>query len=140
MKLELNSLSTVIKVPEKREQISGVVPRARSRSPKLATVSMKVSNNATLSSLEEVRSLADGGNRGNASRELTLPVDMDVVRIVSEDTDSEESGESSEDETPETLPEVSQSGQIKSGVYLHGGRSCINDLSLPDFFLTTGER
>jgi len=99
-----------MKISEKQEQISEVIPRARDLPQKLAAL---ISSNTTSSSLEEVRPLAGGGNRGNASRELTLPVNMDVTRIISED--SEESEESDEDETAEALPEVSQSVQIKSG-------------------------
>jgi hypothetical protein len=105
-----------VKIPEKQEQISEVAPRTRDLSQKLAVlVATKVFNNTTSSSLGEVRSLAGGGSKENANRKLTLPVNMDVTRIISEDIDSEESEESDEDETPEALPEVSQSVQIKSG-------------------------
>lgn len=99
-----------MKTPEKREQIGEVIPIIRSMSPpqKLATlISTRISNNDTTSPpLEEVRSLLDGGNRENASRDLTLPISMDIAKIISNDSDSEES-EEDEDETLEVLPEVS---------------------------------
>nr|XP_012228352.1 PREDICTED: uncharacterized protein LOC105675647 [Linepithema humile] len=103
-----NRTNKAMKIPEKREQIGEVVPRARSRPQKLAALaSTKISNSTTFSPLEVVRSLAGGGSRRNASRELTLPINMDVTRIISEDTDSEES-ESGEDATLEALPEAQE--------------------------------
>lgn len=101
-----------MKTPEKREQIGEVIPIIRSMSPpqKLAMatlISTRISNNDTTSPpLEEVRSLVGGGNRENASRELMLPISMDIAKIISNDSDSEES-EEDEDAMPEALPEVS---------------------------------
>lgn len=97
-------------MPEKREQIGEVIPIIRSMSPpqKLAMatlISTRISNNDTTSPpLEEVRSLL--GNRENASRELMLPISMDIAKIISNDSESEESDED-EDVMPEALPEVS---------------------------------
>jgi len=101
-----------MKIPEKREQISEVIPKTRSTLPpqKITTlISTRISNNVTTSqSLEEIQSLLDGGNRENASRELKLPISMDITKIIANDSDSEESEEEEdEDEMPEALPEVS---------------------------------
>lgn len=100
-----------MKTPEKREQIGEVVPVIRSMSPpqKLAMatlISTRISNSTTSPPLEEVSSLLGGGNRENASRELMLPISMDIAKIISNDSDSEES-EEDEDVMPEALPEVS---------------------------------
>lgn len=99
-----------MKVPEKRERIGEVVPIIRSMSPpqKLAMatiISKRISNNDTTSSpFEEVRSLLGNGNRENASRELMLPISMDIAKIIS--NASAENGKENE-EVPEALPEVS---------------------------------
>lgn len=101
-----------MKVPEKREQIGEVIPIIRSMSApqKLAMatlISKRISNNTTSPPFEEVRSLFGGDNRENASRELMLPISMDIAKIISDDS-AEESGEEDAEETPEALPEVSR--------------------------------
>lgn len=103
-----------MKIPEKREQIGEVIPIMRSMSPpqKLAMatiISTRISNNdTTFPPLEEAQSLLGGNQRENASRELMLPISMDIAKIISsDDSDSEESNEEEEDEMPEALPEVS---------------------------------
>lgn len=104
-----------MKIPEKREQIGEVIPIMRSMSPpqKLAMatiISTRISNNdTTFPPLEEAQSLlGDGNQRENASRELMLPISMDIAKIISsDDSDSEESNEEEEDQMPEALPEVS---------------------------------
>lgn len=100
-----------MKIPEKREQIGEVIPIMRSMSPsqKLAMatlISSRISNNdTTFPSLEEAQALlSDGNQRENASRELMLPISMDIAKIISE---SDESNEEEEDEMSEALPEVS---------------------------------
>lgn len=137
-----------MKIPEKHEQIGEVIPIMRSMSPpqKLAMatiISTRISNNdTTFPSLEEAQSLlGDGNQRENASRELMLPISMDIAKIISsEDSDSEESNEEEEDEMPEALPEVSRNVQIKNNANLCDARSRINDLSCLNFLSTTGER
>ncbi|KMQ87890.1 protein spaetzle, partial [Lasius niger] len=104
-------VASAMKMPEKREQIGEVIPIMRSMSPpqKLAMatlISTRISNNdTTFPRLEEARSLlGDGNRRENASRELMLPISMDIAKIIS-DSDSDESNEEEEDEMPEILPE-----------------------------------
>lgn len=108
-----------MKIPEKREQIGEVIPIMRSMSPpqKLAMatlISTRISNNdTTFPRLEEARSLlGDGNRRENASRDLMLPISMDIAKIIS-DSDSDESNEEEEDEMPEVLPEVSRNVHVK---------------------------
>lgn len=48
------------------------------------------------------------GGRENASKELKLPINMDIAKIISEDSDLDESEEEDVGEVPEALPEVSQ--------------------------------
>lgn len=50
--------------------------------------------------LEKVRALLSNGSRQNGSRELVLPRNMDIVKIVSDDATGDE-------ESVEELPEVS---------------------------------
>ncbi|XP_036144210.1 neurotrophin 1-like isoform X2 [Monomorium pharaonis] len=56
---------------------------------------------------EEVGSPLEGGSRQNASRDLILPVSMDIAKIITNDDDSD-SEESDEDEIPEALPEAQE--------------------------------
>ncbi|XP_018368714.1 PREDICTED: uncharacterized protein LOC108764824 isoform X1 [Trachymyrmex cornetzi] len=112
-------VASVMKTPEKREQIGEVIPiiRSMSQSQKLAMatlISTRISNNDTTSSpLEEVQSLL-GGNRENASRDLMLPISMDIAKIISNDSDSEESEEEDEDVIPEVLPEAQELRLVRS--------------------------
>ncbi|XP_011267920.1 neurotrophin 1 isoform X1 [Camponotus floridanus] len=109
-------VASAMKIPEKREQIGEVIPIMRSMSPpqKLAMatiISTRISNNeTTFPPLEEAQSLlGDGNQRENASRELMLPISMDIAKIISsDDSDSEESNEEEEDEMPEALPEAQE--------------------------------
>lgn len=81
----------------------------------------RISNNDTsFPPLEEAQSLlGDRNQRENASRELMLPINMDIAKIISSaDSDSEESNEEEEDETPEALPEVSWNVQIKNNKFM----------------------
>ncbi|XP_011629502.1 neurotrophin 1 isoform X2 [Pogonomyrmex barbatus] len=109
-----NRTSKAMKMPEKREQIGEVIPIIRSMSPpqKLAMatlISTRISSNDTTSPpLEEVESLLGSGNRENASRELMLPISMDIAKIISNDSDSDEGGGEDSDEMPEALPEAQE--------------------------------
>ncbi|XP_025156704.1 neurotrophin 1 isoform X1 [Harpegnathos saltator] len=103
-----------IKLPEKQEQISERISSARSVSPpqKLsmaALISKRMStNDTTSSSLEEARSLL-GGSRANASRELKLPISMDIAKIISDDSAEEtEEEDDDEEDAPEALPEAQE--------------------------------
>lgn len=72
-----------------------------------ALIAKRTSNNDTTSStFEEVRSLLSN-SRANASRELVLPINMDIAKIISEDSEETDEEEDEED-APEPLPEVSE--------------------------------
>ena len=82
--------------------------RSISSPQKLATVTListRISNNDTTFPPLETQSLLGDGKRENASRELMLPINVDIAKIISED--SEESDEEGEDGMLEALPEVS---------------------------------
>ncbi|XP_029168028.1 neurotrophin 1-like isoform X2 [Nylanderia fulva] len=107
-----NRTSKAMKIPEKREQIGEVIPIMRSMSPPqklvMATlISSRISNDTIFPPLEEAQALlSDGNQRENASRELMLPINMDIAKIISE-SDADESDED-EEEMPEALPEAQE--------------------------------
>lgn len=108
-------------------------------------ISTKISNNDTIfPPLGEARSLLGdlGNQRENASRELMLPINMDITKITSDESDSEESNEEEEEDgMPEALPEVSR--RVKSmRKFMRDARLRINDLSFPRLFFyhRTSER
>lgn len=91
-----------MKVAEKREQIGQVLPiiRNMSQPQKLALaslVSSRISNNGSLPH-DEIHSLLVGNSRINATRELMLPISMDIAKILTEEERIEG--------LPEELPEV----------------------------------
>ncbi|KAL0099059.1 hypothetical protein PUN28_020245 [Cardiocondyla obscurior] len=105
-----NRTSKALKMPERQEQVGEAMPLIRSMSSaqKLAAlISTRVTTTTSLP-LKEVQPLLGGGNRGNASRELILPIGTDVTKIISDDSDFEESEEEDEDELPEALPEAQE--------------------------------
>ncbi|XP_032689276.1 uncharacterized protein LOC116852751 isoform X2 [Odontomachus brunneus] len=113
-----NRTDKAMRPPEKREQIGERISTTRSVSPpqKLsmaALIAKRTSNNDTTSStFEEVRSLL-GGSRANASRELMLPISMDITKIISEDSVEETDEEEEEEDTPEALPEAQELRLVK---------------------------
>lgn len=81
-----------------------------------ALIAKRISNNDTTSStFEEARSLL-GGSRANASRELMLPIGMDITKIISEDSVEETDEEEEEEDAPEALPEVSEHFRTQGSV------------------------
>ncbi|KAL0099060.1 hypothetical protein PUN28_020245 [Cardiocondyla obscurior] len=103
-------VASALKMPERQEQVGEAMPLIRSMSSaqKLAAlISTRVTTTTSLP-LKEVQPLLGGGNRGNASRELILPIGTDVTKIISDDSDFEESEEEDEDELPEALPEAQE--------------------------------
>lgn len=108
-----------MKVPEKRQRLSEVMPIIRSMSipQKLAMatlISTRISN-TTSGPLEEVDILLNESNsRENASKELMLPISMDIAKIISDDSTENIEVEENEEDTPEVLPEVNRSALNKS--------------------------
>lgn len=102
-----------MKLPEKREQVGEQISstRSMSSSQKLsitALIAKRISNNDTTSlSFEEVRPTL-GNSRANASRELMLPINVDIAKIISDDSAEENDDEDDEEDAPEILPEVSE--------------------------------
>ncbi|XP_043274934.1 neurotrophin 1 [Venturia canescens] len=100
-------LTVAMKVPEKREQIGQVLPIIRNMSgpQKLALaslVSSRISSNESLTlPYDEAHSFLGGGDaRTNATRELMLPISMDIAKILTEEENLEE--------LPEELPEAQE--------------------------------
>ncbi|XP_015601905.1 uncharacterized protein LOC107270945 isoform X2 [Cephus cinctus] len=96
------TITNALKWPEKREQIGEVVPIMRSMSPpqKLVMgtlISSRISKNETASPapLEEIQSMFSEESRENATRDLMLPISVDIAKILTEDT-------------PEELPEAQE--------------------------------
>ncbi|XP_014477606.1 PREDICTED: uncharacterized protein LOC106746022 [Dinoponera quadriceps] len=109
-----NRTDKAMKLPEKQEQIGEQMQLARSVSPPPQKLSMaaliakRTSNSDTTSpSLEETRPPI-GGSRANVSRELMLPINMDITKIISDDSAEETDEEEDEDDAPEALPEAQE--------------------------------
>lgn len=112
-----------MKLPEKREQIGEQISTARSVSTatkppqKLSMAALiakrksNINNDTTSPSSEEARFLI-GSSRANVSRDLKLPISMDITKIISDDSaeeiDEEEDDDDEEEDMPEVLPEVSE--------------------------------
>jgi len=95
----------------------------RNTSQKLTISTRRFNNDTSSPSSKEASSvLKRSGSRENASRELKLPISEDIAKIISEDSDLDESEQESDEETPEALPEVSQATGIN--MHLH---TCLCD-------------
>jgi hypothetical protein len=93
-------------------------------SQRLTISTRRFDNDTSSSSSKETSSTLnrENGSRENADRELKLPISADIAKIISEDSDPDESEQESIEETPEALPEVSQATGIN--VHLH---TCLCD-------------
>ncbi|XP_012287933.1 neurotrophin 1 [Orussus abietinus] len=99
---DTQEVTSIIRTKEKRNQISEVVPVIRNTSrPQRrlmgSLISSRISNNVTITPLlEDVEPLLGSNNsRENATRELMLPIDADIAKIITDDT-------------PEELPEAQE--------------------------------
>ncbi|EZA52542.1 uncharacterized protein LOC105281847 isoform X1 [Ooceraea biroi] len=102
-----NITSKGMKASEK--QVGKVIStiRGTSTSQKLAAL---IPTSSASRVLKEVQSTLNGSSssRENASRELKLPISMDIAKIISEDSDLDESEEEDNEEMPEALPEAQE--------------------------------
>lgn len=85
-------------VPEKRAQLGQVLPIIRSMSPPqkramAVLVTTRMSHNDTSLPFDQVEALFGGDDKKNVTRDLMLPISMDIAKIIADDI-------------PEDLPEV----------------------------------
>ncbi|KAH0951615.1 hypothetical protein HN011_009380 [Eciton burchellii] len=99
---------TTTRASEKQERIGKST--VRSMSQRLTISTRRFDNDTSSSSSKETPSTLnrENGSRENADRELKLPISADIAKIISEDSDPDESEQESVEETPEALPEAQE--------------------------------
>ncbi|XP_046436240.1 uncharacterized protein LOC124188019 [Neodiprion fabricii] len=95
-----NAVLSAVKVPEKQAQLSQVLPIIRSMSPPqkramAVLVTTRMSHNDTTLPFDKVEALFGGNDKKNVTRDLMLPISMDIAKIIADDI-------------PEDLPEAQE--------------------------------
>ncbi|XP_048509646.1 neurotrophin 1 [Athalia rosae] len=102
-----NAVSAAVRIPEKQVQISQVLPIIRSMSPPqkramAVLVSTRMSHNDSTLPFDQVEMLFGADSNKNITKDLMLPISMDIAKIITDDI-------------PEELPEAQELRYVPHG-------------------------